>query len=256
MAIRASRIAWVSVAVIAMAVMWLWQNARERPSPLDPNAAPWIGLPKSGMDATQQSVRQVIDAGLRSDGADPTQSLAFQCGSEYGPVPIKERYVAHIGPNIWGPYWKVVFNVSGQQIDVSLKESSQLFMPPPPPPPDYRAGGATLFSETLRVSKARADLVRIRDLWSDARLWQAPQDIKGFSCSDGDPVFLEACVDGRYAARLRNCDPAVMETTNKLLQTFKELLPSPPKPEWRDATGNPIPDNWSLPQPQPAIPRY
>ena len=40
--------------------------------------------------------------------------------------PYKERYVAHIGPEHLGSVLESWFDVSGRQIDVSLKESSKL----------------------------------------------------------------------------------------------------------------------------------
>lgn len=242
MAIRAPRIALVSASVIAPALLWLWWNARDQPAPVDPDGAPWIGLPKSGMDATQQSTRQVLRLGFWGDGRDPAESLAFRCGSESETLPTKERYVAYIGRNVWRPYWRVIFDVRGQQVDISLSES-RLFEPPPPPTFNGQNVDRHYYFPTTRLQKTRHQLELIRAAWNDADLWHAPQDERFDRCGDGNPVFLEACIDGRYAARFRNCDIASANSTSRLWQAFNDLLPPPPKPEWRDAAGNPIPDN-------------
>jgi hypothetical protein len=249
MAIRASRIAWVGMAVIAVVVLWLWWNARERPAPIDPNDAPWIGLPKSGMDATEQNTRMLMSRAFeygRESSYSDSGSLAFECGEQHWRQSFdgKERYIARIGEGAWGPAWKVILDVHGDRIDVAWTEADSV-IPPPPPPPAYRGKGKipdlTLVTRVAHTSKSRAELEPIRALWNDQALWHAPQDSSVFGCFDGDPIFLEACIDGRYAARFHNCDPPTLNTTSKLWQAFNDLLPPPPKPEWRDATGNPVP---------------
>jgi len=246
MAIRTSRILLVSAGLIAVASLWLWWNARERPAPVDPNDAPWIGLPKSGMDATQPHIREMIllafDYGRNLPHPGPG-SLAFDCGSNHQTFDGRERYIARISKDLATPAWKIVLDVHGDHIDIAWSEADSM-SPPPPPPPGYREGGATLIVGTSHASKARSDLEKIRALWSGTTLWQAPQgDV--FGCRDGYPVFLEACVNGQYAARYRNCDMQAYDATDKLWQAFTAILPPPPKPEWHNKVGNPISDSSS-----------
>lgn len=243
MAIRAARIVFVSTALVAATLLLLWWNAREQPVPIDPKDAPWIGLPKSGMDATQPQIRQVIRVGFIGEGwSNQDDSLAFQCGNESGISQVRERYVAYVGRNPWSPSWKAIFDVSGQHVDVSLS-TSQLFMPPPPPAGDGQSASRRYLVPVIHLSRTRAQLEPIRAAWSETILWDDPQNEWFNRCGDGNPVFLQACIDGRYAARFRNCDAPSSRASSKLWQAFNELLPPPPKPEWRDAAGNLIPDD-------------
>lgn len=205
--------------------------------------SPWIGLPKSGMDASEYPTRATILHAAATDGwpDDSHASLASQCGSPYEMQDSKlvERYVARIGADAWSPFWKITLDVNGDRVDVSLSYDSPVPPPPPPPPAIHpQESSPTLIVPVAHIEKSRADLERIRMLWSDEALWHAPQDGAYFSCLDGNPVFLEACIDGRYAARARNCNASAFEATDKLWHAFKALLPPPPKPEWRDAEGN------------------
>ena len=200
------------------------------------------------MDASQAPTREIIRQGFEMDGArDSIASLASQCGGLYRERDhtLKERYIARIGAGAWGPFWKVVLDVNGDRIDVTLSGGSPI--PPPPPPPGHPQRDLTLIEPVARIEKSRVGLERIRVLWSDEALWHAPQDAAAFQCLDGNPVFLEACVDGRYAARARNCNEPAFEATDKLWRAFNELLPAPPESEWRDTKGNTI---------APAGPRY
>lgn len=200
--------------------------------------SPWIGLPKSGMDASDYPTRATILHATNGWPDDSHASLASQCGSplEMQNSELGERYVAHIGADAWGPFWTVVLDVHGDRIDITWGYD----LPPPPPPSDSSPDDYHLTSVTpvAKVQKSRAELEKIRGIWSDEALWHAPQDGAYFNCLDGNPVFLEACIDGRYAARARNCNASTFEATDKLWHAFKTLLPPPPKPEWRDAEGN------------------
>jgi len=163
-------------------------------------------------------------------------SLASECGAPYQlqSSKFKERYVARIGAGAWGPFRKIVLDVNRDRIDVALSDAP--IPPPPSPSSGHQQTELTSIASAARIEKSRADLERIRVLWNDEVLWHAPQDSADFSCRDGNLVFLEACIDGRYAARIRNC--SADEASIKLWDTFNELLPAPPKPEWRDAKGN------------------
>lgn len=203
--------------------------------------APWIGLPKGGMDASNAPTREVIRQGFEMDGTrDPIASLVSQCGGFYREQDhkLKERYIARIGAGAWGPFWKIVLDVNGDRIDVALSDGSPI--PPPPPPPGHPQYDWNLIEPATHIEKSRADLERIRVLWNNEALWHAEQDSEAFQCLDGNPVFLEACIDGRYAARARNCNEPAFEATGNLWRAFNELLPEPPKSEWRDAKGNSI----------------
>ncbi len=193
------------------------------------------------MDASQAPTREVIRQGFEIEGTrDSIASLASQCGGLYREHDSKfrERYIARIGAGAWGPFWKIVLDVDGNRIDIAVSDGSPI--PPLPPPSGHPQHDLTLIKPVMRIEKSRADLERIRSLWSDEALWHAPQDAVAFQCLDGNPVFLEACVDGRYAARARNCNEPAFEATGKLWRAFNELLPAPPKQEWRDAKGNAI----------------
>ena len=241
----------IALGLVAITGLHLSQQAGSIPRGAQ---TPWIGLPRSGMDASQAPTRDVIRQGFEIEGVLPdgflgsAASLASQCGGPHQLPSFKERYIAHIGAGAWGPFWKIVLDVDGERIHILLSDGFPI--PPPPPPPDDPQSGWTLIEPVTRVERSRADLERIRVLWNDESLWHAPQDADGFSCRDGNPVFLEACVDGRYAARARNCSAPAFEATDKLWRAFNELLPAPAKAEWRDATGNRVEPDF------PPIPHY
>lgn len=241
MAIRTSRVVFASTALVAATLLLLWWNAREQPVPVNPKDAPWIGLPKSGMDATQFPIRQILFFGSHGEGwNNQGNSLPYQCGEDSPSSNIQERYVAYIGSH-WGKFRKVTLDVHGDAIDVSVQTDSNLFVLPSFP--DTSRADPLPYFPSIHVSKARSELEPIRVAWSDADLWHSPQSKNAFSCHDSAPLFLEACVNGKYAARFRNCDVSIVNFTSKLWHAINDLLPPPPKPEWRDADGNPIRDN-------------
>jgi hypothetical protein len=166
--------------------------------------------------------------------------LAIRCGIHGDEAPYagkeKDRYVAHIGENAFHPSWKIVMDVDGNDIDIRWGYEN---IPPPPPLGDRRPIRVEPVSMTR---KSRAEMESIRKVWSDQALWHAPQDAQAFACLDGDPVLLEACVNGQYAARSRNCNEQAMKATVKLWQAFNRVLPPPHDVEWRDAAGNLISD--------------
>jgi len=229
------------MAVAVAVLLWLQWHNRQQPAPVDPNDVPWIGLPNSGMDATQPPIRQILFFGSRGEGwNNQRDSLAYQCGEDSPSNNIQERYVAYVGSH-WGKFRKVALDVHGDAIDVSVQTDSNLFVLPPFPDTS-RADPPPYFPST-HVSKTRAEIEPIRVAWNDAELWHSPQSGNAFSCHDSAPLFLEACVNGKYAARFRNCDASIVNSTSKLWHAINDLLPPPPKPEWRDAAGNPIPEN-------------
>lgn len=234
----------IALGLIAMTGFHLAQQVEPVPRAVD--ATPWIGLPRSGMDASEPEVRMLVQRGLRfSTSSSDIDSLAFQCGSFFREPTFGERYIAHIGESTWGPSWRIVMDIRGEDIHFSWSEGELISHPPPPP---EMVDGLTLVSTVSTLTKPRAEVDNIRERWRDPDLWDAPQDRQSFSCFDGNPVFLEACVDGRYAARARNCNAVTFEATDKLWRAFNELLPAPPKSEWRDSKGNKVePDSAPVP---------
>ena len=165
---------------------------------------------------------------------DDQDSLAFQCGSFFREPQFGERYIANIGESVWGPSWRIVMDVRGEDIHFSWGQGDLV---PPPPPPPHVTDGLNLVTPISTLTKPRSEVENIRELWRDPDLWDAPQDSQAFSCRDGNPVFLEACVDGRYGARARDCSASASEATDKLWRAFNELLPAPATSEWRDVQG-------------------
>ena len=229
------------MAVIAASSLWfLWHN-RQQPTPVDPNDGPWIGLPKSGMDAALWGTRALLQRALELDPRN--QPFAISCGIEGDETPYrgkeKDRYIAHIGASAFDPSWKIVMDVDKGNINIKWGLGDTV--PPPPLPMDDHRQPATMVMPVSMTQKSRIQMERIRELWNNQALWHEPQDANAFGCLDGDPVFLEACVNGQYAARFRNCNTPAMEATDELWKAFNGILAPPARPEWRDATGNPVP---------------
>jgi hypothetical protein len=187
------------------------------------------------MDAAMPEVRMLIAMAYDFEGADGAhRALASQCGNLFRDTGISERYVAHVGEGAFGPFWKVVMDVKGDGVEIAWNESGML-----PPPPSGTRDHLQRIEPVATTSRRLADVDDIRKTWLDEALWHPPQDATAFACHDGNPVFLEACVDGRYGARARNCSARAMAATDRLWRAFNEALPAPPKPEWRDARGHP-----------------
>ena len=234
--LRAAHVVAGCIALGLTAITCFHLAQQVEPIPRAVDATPWIGLPRSGMDASSPEVRMLVRQGLGSMSVHSDQaSLAFQCGSFFREPEFGERYIAHIGESAWRPSWKIVMDVRGDDIDFSWREGA---VHPPPPPPPGVADGLSLVAANSTLTKPRSQVENIRTLWRDPDLWDAPQDRQSFNCFDGNPVFLEACVDGRYAARARNCNTVTFEATDKLWRAFNDVLPAPPRAEWRDAKGN------------------
>lgn len=231
-------VAWSMLLGLAGAAI-VGLGSRGSPAPEDLQAAPWIEFPRSGMDASEFPTRQVVNWGDWSQ-AGRSETLAWQCGNpERNDFSgNKERYVARIGKDAWGPTWKIVIDVERDHVDIAWSHGGAI--PPPPPPSGGKivaARSGDLIVPVAHVRKSRIELEKIRELWSDEALWHAPQDAAAFACLDGNPVFLEACVNGRYAARSRNCNARAENATTMLWRAFNELLPQPPEPQWRESAG-------------------
>ncbi len=186
--------------------------------------APWIGLPASGMDASQFALRQLLDSPF---GAD--HDLADACGSDDA-GPERERYRLRISRDAWRDFRAVEFVRRGDWLDVAVRDGL------PPPPPEPSRDGIAPPSDVLLQPAATARIALraaepIRRAWNTQSLWHAEQQALG--CRDGRPVTLEACIAGRYAIRHRNCDPAAGEATQVLWDAVVKLLPAPERGYWR-----------------------
>lgn len=218
---------------------------RTPPVPPDPASAPWIALPTSGMDATEQPIRAVMSWLLGNNKA--SSSLAVDCGARHSTLGMRDRYIAHVGRSAFDPAWRIELDIHGDEIEIRWSMGGLTAAPPPPPPnPDASnptVDRAVLITPIATTRKSRADLETVRMRWTEPKLWDHPQDDRSLHCLDGLPVLLEACVRGRYAARMRNCDADGMRASVMLWEAFQEVLPPPP-PTWlRDADGRRVQSN-------------
>lgn len=225
MSLRPTRILLLAVllgTVSAYAVM----VPAQRQAPLGANDKPWIGLPDTGMDASRFGVRRLLGSSFGTLSAeDANDQLKRLCGN--GDTFIHERYVAHVGKDAWGPFWDVQIDVQGEWLDISVRNGSPLPAPPKPPDVDDVSSLAPPLRTTTRVRLRKIDAAPIQNAWRQPALWHAEQDMSAFGCLDGNPVFLEACIDNRYAARFRNCNADADAPTQQLWSAMNRLLPAP-----------------------------
>lgn len=188
----------------------------QREDRLDPprKRPAWIAPPRTGMDASSEAVRLLLEPG--------TNALAASC-SEHPDAARIERYVLTIGRDSWAPIWGIDINVGSSVIEAAIEDVA--WMPPAPPPGVQSDGDAR--PPPLRITLTRAQMRQISDAWSDENLWHAEQQRDAFSCRDGRPVSLESCVAGRYYARKRNCDGDALAGTERLWHAVSPLLPAP-----------------------------
>ena len=185
--------------------------------------APWIGLPETGMDASKAELRMLLRRETwPSRYGDPMANLSHECGTEQ--VGIRERYIAHVSKNAWGPFWDIQFDVDGDWLNIAIRDS---FLSPPPPPPEFGPANDAIepLPPTTKIRVRKSQMEPIRRIWASHGLWHADQ--KPLGCLDGMPVTLEACVDGRYAVRHRNCDADAYEPAQQLWDTVNRMLPAP-----------------------------
>lgn len=194
--------------------------------------AHWIGLPATGMDASYANVRELLAMQFRSSPLrSPMMSLSEQCGNL--PTSLPERYVAHVSAGPHGPFRDVLIDVEHDGLSVSVRDGAGVPAPPPPPPDSVL--GQDLSIEVRPVTRLRLSFAEgesIRRAWSERSLWHEPQ--ADALCHDGQPMVLEACIDGRYAARHINCSEAALAASNAMWTTLAEALPAPQPVEWRD----------------------
>jgi hypothetical protein len=216
-----SLVRWV--ALIAAVGVYLALLPSQRPAPatiLDP---PWIGLPQTGMDASQPPLRELL---AQSSGA--RHRLSATCGK--GNDVERERYRLWVSRNTWEDFREIEFLPRGEWLEVSVRDGL------PPPPPEPTRDGATTPDDIevhpiVHARIRRRDAEPIRRAWNTQGLWHAEQ--KPLGCHDGRPIVLEACIDGRYAIRLRHCDADAHLPTQAMWEAVERLLPVPEPAYWR-----------------------
>ena len=175
--------------------------------------SPWIPLPASGMDASQASVRDLLSS-LASD------DLAATCG--WRDAGIREHYRLLISRDVWGDHRQIDIVPQDDSLDISIRDGG---FPPPPPPGTVGDDDDTRIVPVMHIRLARSAAEPLRRAWNTQRLWHAPQS--EVHCLDGKPLRLEACVNGRFAARSRTCDVAAHSDREALWHGVDSLLPKP-----------------------------
>ena len=185
----------------------------------------WIGLPGSGMDASEVPIRELLNPyGSRVGDGDPFSDLAWSCGRLQGTPDSRfpERYIAQVSDSAWGPHHDIIIDVDKDQLVFSIRSGGH---PPAPPSPAMDTPETITMRPVTSVRMSRAKAEPIRQAWNSDVLWHAPQ--KEVFCSDGATIMLEACIHGRYAIRSRTCDGDAQHAADTLRSAFKALLPTP-----------------------------
>ena len=205
----------MGLAALGSLITW---SLRPTPAPIaQDEPETWIGLPASGLDAREPEVRKLL---LLSD------ELPRSCGMHDD---SSEVYVASIGDPVFAPsarQWRVEFDVHATTVDVKTWESDSLPSPPPYQSPSQQHDQRIEVTRLpAKASFERSQLEPIRRAWRKQNLWGAPQGT--LSCTDGQPIRLEACVHGHYAARDLRCtaEPSEIDALWREIQK----LPVPPK---------------------------
>lgn len=206
-------------AALAIAAM-AWMS---RPRPQALAVAPdesWIPMPPDGMDASAFATRRLL---LAADSMPGDDSLTSTCG-RYDSEGAPERYRIIIGDPLLmrgARMWSVDLRVQGSQVEAWVEDASPPM--PPPPHPDTQGETPQPAFAPRRYWLDKSELEPVRAAWAEPALWLAAQ--RDVNCLDGRPVFLEACVGGRYAARERNCDTAADEAAEKLWKLLQKRFP-------------------------------
>lgn len=220
---------WLALFATGATYLALSPSYRQATPPL--SESPWIGLPASGMDASDAHVRDLLAMQFRSRPLpSPMMSLSEKCGNV--PVSVAERYVAHVSAGPRGPFRDILIDVERDGLSVSVRDGAGVPAPPPPLPDsdDVRDRHVEVRPVTrLRLTFAQGEA--IRQAWSERSLWHEPQ--ADALCNDGQPMVLEACIQRRYAARHVNCSEAALAASDAMWTAFAETLPIPEPVEWR-----------------------
>lgn len=169
----------------------------------------------------------LIALGVASRAGDV--ALAATCGDDGLLEPRHDHYVLTIGHEPWGPYRRMRIEAAGGQATVRMSAR-------------FDGGGAVLAWWRLLPHRASADETdaplamrqrgtRIGDLRGLRAAWLAPAlwgEVHGqvSDCRRGVPVLLEACVDGRYAVRFRQCGAAEERAAARLWRATEALAAS------------------------------
>jgi len=209
--VSATRIGVLLLAMAGIAIGMFAFVAQPERLPPDTNGS-WLELPDD-MDARRPGVRMLLARVI--DPRDPYGSLMFSCGRN--PLEPPEQYVIHIGDTFGVPdpeFWEVRIVPRGSTFHVRIKDA----LPRPPPPPGVHGTGGDLETPQYFVVEA-SEMTEIgAPLRTDA-LWSSPQ--ADVACLDGNPVTMEACIHGQYAARHRNCDSAAYEQATLLWEALQ-----------------------------------
>lgn len=205
------------LALIGTATIWLVLSPSKRHALPPVDDPPWIPLPRSGMDAADPALRELLSSHYA--GMYP---LAGTCGM-HDDATQRERYRLRISRDGWGDYRAIEIVPLGDWLDVSVRDDG------PPPAPERRESAKGAFDVTperpvVHARIRRRDAEPIRRAWDTPALWHAKQ-ASFAGCLDGRHVILEACIDGHYALRHRDCDAA--EPARELWGAVTTLLPAP-----------------------------
>ena len=208
-------VAALCAALAVAAIAWV---SRPRPQALAVAVdESWLPLPPDGMDASAFATRHLLSVADSMPG-DP--SLTSTCG-RYDSEGAPERYRIVIGDPVLmrdARMWSVELRVQGSQVEARVEDASL-----PPPPEDAQGETPPHAFAPRRYWLDTSELEPVRAAWAEPALWLAAQ--RDVGCLDGRPIFLEACVRGRYAARTRNCDAAADEAAEKLWQLLQKRFP-------------------------------
>jgi hypothetical protein len=215
-----SMLPWIAAFAMAGATLALWPARR---TPLPPvETPPWIPLPATGMDASDPVMRQLIVSPYAG-------ALMGRCRGA-GDNPDRESYRLLIERNAFEDFREIDIVPRGDWLEIAVRDGF-----PPAPPEPAREGRRSyeydLVVPVARVRMQRRDAEPIRRAWDTRALWHAEQQPLG--CADGWPITLEACVDGRYAIRHRNCDIEAYRATQSMWEAVTRLLPKPERAHYR-----------------------
>jgi len=185
---------WLGLLLLVLLVASAWYSGGSRLR--DAGATgPWIGMPPGGSDLADWQTRKIVEQMIRM--GSPDADLLLGCGQAQGLG--KEIYVASLTNGAGADAWRIVLQASNEEIVADA--SREAFQPPPPP--GSPVGRRAAHQDVLRHMR-RSDLGEIRDAWRVSSLWG---DDPGKPLSrEGNPVRLEACIDGRYAIRTQPAD--------------------------------------------------
>lgn len=233
-------VVWVGAfaVVVTLGVLWLLRFASHPPAPRP--GAEWIGLPVTGMDASNSATRDVLlqMEAINTDGThtdNPRNSLALRCGSRSDEQMTGETYVVLIGQSFLLPNreaWRAKFVVLDDQVEVTIQDARELVPQPPPSYPSEpgRKSDMTIAATpaTKRLMLAKSTLQGVFDAWRNQSLWQTDQrPLECFYGPAAATVLLEACVANRYAARSRGCDAESVYAVNNLWVALHRSLALP-----------------------------